>query len=364
MPRITYNSSLNQKTGEFLSKKTKRLRVLRKTKLRKIQDPTQNSQSRLIPRRATSQLFRNFILASTLTTLIAQEISGDDIKNKIFNKEKSDDIFPPDQSKSNSTASPSFKPIFKDSSKQVCRDSIQEYKDILLTDPSKALNLKSFSPEILSRFLNEKGFSNPDWTALTYLANFKDLQVNFLNILMHSSKNNEILKLITSQVDNKGNNILHISCQFENIDHLNAIFNNINSAFFSLSGIDVEKIKKEMTMQFNHEGYTPLMQAVKSDNSEIVKKILSQSKFFDKTDYSCDVLMQTNESGNSPLLLAITNKNYQLLESLLVNFDSYNSEQKKQIKQIFKNSNNQIFDDLHSYAVNNDGNKISQIIKT
>jgi len=74
--------------------------------------------------------------------------------------------------------------------------------------------------------------------------------------------------------------------------------------------------------------------------------------------------MQTNESGNSPLLIAITNKNYQLLESLLVNFDSYNSEQKKQIKQIFKNSNNQIFDDLHSYAVNNDSNKISQIIKT
>jgi hypothetical protein len=377
MKSVTYNSTLDKITGEFLSQKPKRLRVVRKKKLKIIQGSTQNSQSRLIPRRLTSQLFRKIILASTLATVIAQEGSENagnagnaenaenDIKDNIFNPKSSKDIFLPHQSKSTSTASPSFNQIFDNSSKQVCRDSLQGYKDLLLADPSKNLNLKSISPETLSGFLNEKGFKNQDWTALIYLASFKDLQVNFLNILMHSSQNIDLLKLITSQVDNKGNNILHVSCQFENIDHLIAIFNNINSAYFYHDQEAVNKIKKEMIMKFNHEEYTPLMQAVKSNNSEIVERILSQSKFFDKkTDYSFDVLMQANKSGNSPLLLAISNKNYQLLESLLVNFDIYNPQQKEQIKQVFRNSNNQIFDDLFSYVVNDDSNKISQIIKT
>ena len=366
-----FNQHLIATTGEHLSRKSKSIRAKNKEGLilsRQLSEPLYLSSS---PIRATTPVTRNLLLGLVWTTMMANEVLAQEEKGEIFDKEKFNDIFKADSgplSQPNST-----KPLYKTKPKEVYQKLIETHSDNFLAQPDREIVFESFPEEILSGFLNQKNFNHKDKGALnflTYLAYQEQKQANFLGILKHSvtnsRKNIDLLNLLTSQVDGNGNNILHISCIMNNIDHLSAIFQNFNSARFSFSDQKsaIDRLKKDMIMKFNDDQFTPLMQAVKDNRLEMVNKILSESKSFDNVDYSFDVLMQVNKSGNSPLLLAIKDKNYQLLESLLVNFDSYTSEQKTQIQNVFKDSHKQISDDLLLSAVNNDSDNISQIIKT
>ena len=359
-----FNQHLIAKTGEHLSRKPKELRVRAIKKEESLASPTS------YPRRPTTPVTRNLLLG-LVWALMTQEVLAQEEKEEIFDKKKSDDIFKADYSplsQPNST-----RPLYKTNPKKIYQKLIKTHSDNFLAQPDKKIVFESFPEEILSGFLNQKNFNHKDkgpLTFVTYLAYQENKQSNFLGILKHSTLNSggkiDLLNLLTSQVDDNGNNILHISCIINNFNHLDAIFQNFNSAFFSISSQKsaIDKQKKDMIMKFNNDQFTPLMQVVKDNRLEMVNKILSESKSFDKVDYSFDVLMQVNKSGNSPLLLAIKGKNYKLIESLLVNFDSYTSEQKTQIQNVFKDSDKQISDDILSSAVNNNSDNISQIIKT
>ncbi len=368
MRNDSFNQHLIAQTGKHLSRKPGEPRFKNKEEALVISSQPPSIKS--YPRRATTPVFRNVLLGITLSSLISQEVSAQEKQEEILDK-KSDDIF---KAPSGPLSQPnSTNPLFKTRTKDVFRNLIKTHRDNFLAQPNKELVFNSFPEEILSGFLNQKNFNHKDkgpLTFTTYLAYNEHEQANFLGILKHSvsrsRENTDLLNLLTSQVDDKGNNILHISCIMNNVNHLDAIFQNFHTAHFSFNNrhSEIDRFKKNMIMKFNDDQFTPLMQAVKDNKLEMVNKILSQSKSFDDVDYSFDVLMQVNKSGNSPLLLAIQNKNYQLTESLLVNFDSYSSEQKTQIQNVFKDSHKQISDDLQSSAVQNNSTNISQIIKT
>ncbi len=340
----SHNQRLISNTGEFLSRKPQKKRL--KLKSKKITKAGTTPSRRTLMR----SFVRRAILFNILSTVMINEASANDslIDPDSFDRNSAqnpDDAFSASKMSSSSASFVTKSEITSstcDSQAFLKSIDLTEFKKQVINSPN-IISIKTLltlkKTQKLTEFLTQKDFKNSDSTVLLFLASFNK-KIDSFSLVLHASINDlELFKSLLFQVDDIGRSAFFISCEIGNIDHLNIIFQNFQSAYL-LNTLDdisqIDAIKKDMIMKTNHDKISALMKAVLNNNISVITKILDESVSLDQISYSKDVLMQCDQKGNSPFSIALSRGNKEILAIIINAF----KDNKSEFLEIIKHQNN------------------------